>query len=219
MTCTAKCVLFDLDGTLVNTIIDLGRSVDYVLTQFGREAKWSEDDYRSFVGNGARVLVDRAFEHTLNEENLDKAFAMFKAKYNEILLDNAYAYKGVSNQLVVLREKGIRLAVVTNKPHEAAVKMVNTIFPNGTFDFIIGGKPEVPKKPDAASALIALEQLGCEADEAVFFGDSDIDIFTAYNAGISKAIACSWGYRPIECLKSANPFDIIDSPEYICRFF
>lgn len=218
MICMIKCALFDLDGTLVNTIDDLGRAVDYVLEQFGIQPEWTTDDYKRFVGNGAKKLIDRAFRHTLDEKQLDRAFELFREKYNAILLDNARAYDGITEALEELKAKGIKLAVVTNKPQDSAVLMVESVFGKNFFDAIVGATENAPKKPDPYSANKALGILKCRAAEAIYFGDSDIDVYTAKNAGI-EAVACSWGFRSFESLMAAAPSVIIDSAEYIVKLF
>lgn len=213
-----KAALFDLDGTLVNSAEDLGRATASVLESYGVEAKWTKEDYISFVGNGARKLLDRAFEHKLSDEELTKALELFQEKYNEMLLDNAYVYDGVREALDKIREMGVKLAVVTNKPHKCAVKMVETLFGKDYFNVIIGATEDVAKKPDPYTANLALKKLDCPPGEAIFFGDSDVDIYTAKNAGI-ESVGCSWGFRSFECLFSASPSVIIDSPNYIPKLF
>lgn len=218
MICMIKAALFDLDGTLVNTAEDLGRATASVLESYGVEAKWTKEDYISFVGNGARKLLDRAFEHKLSDEKLTKALELFQEKYNEMLLDNAYVYDGVREALDKIREMGVKLAVVTNKPHKCAVKMVETLFGKDYFNVIIGATEDVAKKPDPYTANLALKKLDCPPGEAIFFGDSDVDIYTAKNAGI-ESVGCSWGFRSFACLFSASPSVIIDSPDYIPKLF
>lgn len=213
-----KAALFDLDGTLVNSAEDLGRATASVLESYGVEAKWTKEDYISFVGNGARKLLDRAFEHKLSDEELTKALELFQEKYNEMLLDNAYVYDGVREALDKIRKMGVKLAVVTNKPHKCAVKMVETLFGKDYFNVIIGATEDVAKKPDPYTANLALKKLDCPPGEAIFFGDSDVDIYTAKNAGI-ESVGCSWGFRSFECLFSASPSVIIDSPDYIPKLF
>ncbi len=213
-----KAALFDLDGTLVNTAEDLGRATASVLESYGVEAKWTKEDYISFVGNGARKLLDRAFEHKLSDEDLTKALELFQEKYNEMLLDNVYVYDGVREALDKIREMGVKLAVVTNKPHKCAVKMVETLFGKDYFNVIIGATEDVAKKPDPYTANLALKKLDCPPGEAIFFGDSDVDIYTAKNAGI-ESVGCSWGFRSFACLFSASPSVIIDSPDYIPKLF
>ena len=216
MICMIKCAIFDLDGTLVDTLKDLGRATAYVLEQFGRDAKWTDADYRRFVGNGAKKLIERAFEYTLTEEELNKSLDMFKTKYNEILLDNAYVYDGIKDALDTVKQSGVRLAVVTNKPHKSAVKMVETLFGKNYFESITGAHESVAKKPDPFTTNETLKKLGVKPSEAIFFGDSDVDVLTAKNAGI-EAVGCSWGFRSFECLLSAAPSAIIDEPKYISK--
>lgn len=213
-----KCAIFDLDGTLVDTAYDLGRATAYVLESYGFEPKWTDDDYRSFVGNGAKKLLDRAFEHKLSDEELNTALEIFKNKYNEILLDNAYVYDGIKMALDRLKKHEIRLAVVTNKPHFAAVKMVEALFGKNYFDVIVGAEEDVAKKPDPFTTNLALKRLDCSPKEAFFFGDSDVDIYTAKNAGV-KSVGCSWGFRSRECLLSASPSLIIDRADCIAELF
>lgn len=218
MICMIKCAIFDLDGTLVDSAEDLGRATAWVLEQHGIHAKWTMDDYRAFVGNGARKLLDRAFEHKLDEKELDRALEMFKEKYNQILLDNACLYDGIKEQLDALKEKGIKLAVVSNKPHTSTMLMVESLFGKGYFDFIAGAREDKPKKPDPYFVNLALESLGCQPQEAIYFGDSDVDVYTAKNAGI-EAVAVSWGFRSFESLLAASPSVIIDKPSYISKLF
>ncbi len=218
MICMIKCALFDLDGTLVDTSTDLGRATAYVLESRGIIPKWTDNDYRSFVGNGARKLLDRAFEHSLSDSELDSALEVFKEEYNKILLDNAIVYDGIKPALDTLKDKDIRLAVITNKPHVSAVKMVETLFGKNYFDLIIGAREGEPKKPDPFTTNLALDKLGFSPKDAIFFGDSDIDILTAKNAGV-EAVGCSWGFRTFESLLSAAPSVIIDNPDYIPKLF
>ncbi len=213
-----ECAMFDLDGTLVNTIDDLANACEYVLGVYGYEKRWSIEDYTSFVGNGAKKLVERAFEHTLSENELNSALELFKKKYGEILLDNAYVYDGVKQSLDAVRAKGVRLAVVTNKPYAAAVKMVESLFGKGYFDFILGATEDNPKKPDPYMPTKALEAVGARGENTVYYGDSDVDVLTARSVG-AKAVACSWGFRSRESLENAHPDAIIDTPADIKNFF
>ncbi len=213
-----KAIIFDLDGTLVNTIDDLKRACDIVLKEYGRDYDWSIADYKKFVGNGIKKLVERAFDHTLNPEELDEAFRKVSTVYNRIKLDNAHAYDGIKEQLALLKEKGLKLAVVTNKPDNAAKDMVYHIFGKDTFDFISGAVEGIPHKPAPDSTIRALEAIGCTAKEALFFGDSNVDMQTAKNAGI-KPIGVTWGFRSKEELEKENPFAIISKTSDIIKQF
>lgn len=218
MSSKIKCAVFDLDGTLVNTIDDLGAACDILIKKYGFDAQWSVDDYKKFVGNGARKLVFRAFKETLDDETLDARYQEFKKVYNDIKLNNAHAYEGITEQLNILKQKGIKLAVVTNKPDEAAKGMVEHIFGRDFFDIIVGCVDGVAAKPNPATTRMALDSMGCTAKEAIYFGDSEVDMQTARNAGI-EAVGCSWGFRSFETLFKENPSIIIDEPKYISKLF
>lgn len=211
-----KCALFDLDGTLVNTIDDLAGACNLLLEKYHFEKKWNIEDYTRFVGNGAKNLVMRAFDNTLDDETLNARYEEFKPVYDSMKLNNAHAYDGIKEQLDILKQRGIKLCVVTNKPNVAAVGMVEHIFGKDFFDVIIGCVDGVPVKPDPTTTLKALKMVGCKPFEAIFFGDSEVDVRTAKNANI-EAVGCSWGFRSFETLFAENPSIIIDDPRYISK--
>ena len=213
-----KCAVFDLDGTLVNTITDLGRACDILLRRHGFDYNWSERDYKGFVGSGARVLVKKAFKGVLSDKELDSIYNEFKPLYTKIMLDNAIAYDGVKEQLTILKNNGVKLCVVTNKPEISAEKMVKHLFGDTMFDVIIGARDGVPVKPDPTAVLNALKAVDCKCDEALYFGDSDVDMLTAKNANI-KAVGVTWGYRSVDTLKQYSPSAIIDDINSISKLF
>lgn len=214
----AKCIIFDLDGTLVNTIDDLAGACDYLLKEQGIEPKWTLNDYKNFVGNGAKLLVSRAFDGKLSDAELEQQYAKFKVKYNEIKLDNACAYDGMIDIVTALKRKGYKLAVCTNKPNISAVEMVETVYGKGVFDFILGAVDDVPKKPDTVMPQIVMNKLNVRADDCVWIGDSSVDIESAHNIGC-KSIAVSWGFRSRESLVSAKPSLIADTPKDFLKIF
>lgn len=213
-----KCAVFDLDGTLINTITDLANACEYVMEKHGFSASWNEDDYKKFVGNGMKKLVERAFNHTLSEEKLNDYLAEFKAYYNIHKLDNTAAYDGVREQVLLLKEKGVKTCVVTNKAEPAAISIIETLFGKGTFDVIIGQRDNLPVKPAPDGVFLALKELGFSTDEALYFGDSNVDMQTAINAKV-KAVGVTWGFRSYEELSALNPYKIIDCPEEISKLF
>ncbi|MBE6720680.1 MAG: HAD family hydrolase [Ruminococcaceae bacterium] len=211
-----KCAVFDLDGTLVNTIDDLGNTCNFLIEKYGYKYVWNKNDYKKFVGNGAKKLVERAFGGKLSGDELERIYAEFKVIYERTMLDNAYAYEGIKEQLDILKSKGIKLCVVTNKPNIAAQGMVEHFFGKGYFDVISGVVDGKPTKPDPYTTLLALKSVGCLPDEAIYFGDSNVDMRTARNAGI-EAVGVTWGFRSFEELFAENPSVIIDKPEYISK--
>lgn len=213
-----KCAVFDLDGTLVNTIDDLAGACETLLKKYNFGKSWSIEDYTRFVGNGAKKLVKRAFDNTLDEETLNARYEEFKPLYDSMKLNNAHAYDGICEQLNILKQKGIKLCVVTNKPNVAARGMVEHIFGKDLFDYIIGCVDGVPVKPDPTTTLRAIKSVGCKPSETIFFGDSEVDMRTAKNADI-EAVGCSWGYRSFETLFAEHPSIIIDEPSYISKLF
>ena len=211
-----KTIIFDLDGTLINTIDDLAEACNRVLKEYGRDYRWTEADYKRFVGNGIKKLVERAFNHTLSEEELETAYKKASSIYSEIKLDNCYIYDGMKEQLNFLKERGLKLAVVTNKPDNAAKEMVTHLFGENTFDLITGAIDGVPHKPAPNSTLNTLKALGCTPEEALYIGDSNVDMQTARNAKI-KSIGVLWGFRSKQELEKEEPSFIIEKPEEILK--
>lgn len=186
-----KAVLFDLDGTLVNSLYDLRDGANYMLNKLGMPVR-SMEEIRMFVGNGVDMLVRRAIGH----ENYDFKEAMnyFKEYYNENMCRKTIPYDGIVNALSVLREKSFKLGVVTNKPQYAAEKIVRHFF-DGYFDIVIGADTEKRrKKPEPDGVNTALKILGVKRSEAIYVGDSEVDIETAKNAGMDF-IGAVWGFR------------------------
>lgn len=213
-----KCAVFDLDGTLVNTLTDLQNACDILIKRHGYDAKWSESDYKQFVGNGIRKLIERAFRFSLNDEQLDEYLAEFLVIYDKIKLDNTAAYDGITEQLRLMKSKGIKLTVVTNKAESAAIGILSSIFGDNQFDVIIGQREGLPVKPDPSGVQIALQNMACTPEEALYFGDSNVDMQTAKNAGIT-AIGVTWGFRSREELINAGADKLIDSPQKISDLF
>lgn len=196
--------IFDLDGTLVDSLVDLGESVNQVLENHNLPV-FAMEEYNFMVGNGVRKLVERALkEHT---EMLDECLEEFYKIYEENCLKNTVPYEGINDLIAHLKEKGIKLAVVTNKPHHLAVKIVETLFPD-TFDAIYGNQDFYPVKPNPQSTMFALMAMRLSKDECLFIGDSNVDIETAMNAEIESAGVC-WGFRGEKELVEAGA-------DYIC---
>lgn len=200
-----KAVLLDLDGTLADTLADLATATNTVLAKDGLPTH-PVQAYRRFVGDGARVLMERASGMT-DGERFETLFQAFLAEYDRRCLEQVCAYDGVLDTLDRLLDAGLKLAVVTNKPHAQAVKLVDHLFPN-RFSCIYGGQAAYPKKPDPTSALLAAKALDVSPAECVFVGDSDVDVMTAHAVGM-PCVGCCYGFRGEGELKSAGADELI----------
>lgn len=208
-----KGCLFDLDGTLVDSLTDLALSTNRVL-QLHQLPTHDISQYNHFVGNGVRNLMKRALgnEHL---DILDQCLEEFYSDYNEHCLDNTRPYLGITDLLDVLHKEGISVSVVTNKPHHLAVKIVEHLFPN-TFISVLGQQDAYPIKPHPESSYLALMAMKLSKDDCYFIGDSDVDIETGYQADIDT-IGVSWGFRGRTELEEANATYVVDKPMDIWR--
>mgnify|MGYP005787821293 CR=1 FL=1 len=210
-----RCCVFDLDGTLVNSLEDLARATNFALKKNGLPAKELEE-YRYFVGDGVFKLVERAAGGKGTPELLKKIKADFDAYYATHYHVHTAFYPGILPLLQELKQKGIKLAVISNKPHEFAVQIVSEFAP-GFFDCAMGNSPKFPKKPDPASLSFTMETLGVSPEETLFIGDSNVDIFTGHNAGV-KAVGVTWGFRPRKELMDAGADYLADTPHDLLQW-
>lgn len=211
-----KAVLFDLDGTLINTIDDLAGASNYMLRHFGYP-EFSVEDYKYKVGNGMRKLMERALpENHRTKADIDAAMDVFMPYYGEHSLDKTKPYDGMADTLKKLREMGIKTAVITNKAHAAAVKILDNMLPN-CFDVIFGQREGVPTKPDPTSTNMVMKELGVSPNECIFIGDSGVDMQTANNVG-SFALGALWGFRTKDELNANGAMAVIEKPCDILKF-
>lgn len=206
-----KAVIFDLDGTLLNTIDDLGDSVNYVLKKHNYPT-FSIEEYKYKVGNGMRKLIERSLPKSeQTDEKIEKILAEFMAYYGEHKMDKSAPYDNIEQLLKTLKQKGVKTAVVTNKAHISAKPLMDEVFPN-LFDAVIGQKEGVPTKPDPTSVFAVLKELGVSADECLYLGDSGVDMQTAKNAGIF-GIGVLWGFRKADELIENGAKKLIGKPQ------
>ncbi|MGN0350887.1 MAG: HAD family hydrolase [Roseburia sp.] len=191
-------VIFDLDGTLLNTLEDLADAVNAALEKHGKPAR-SIEEIRCFVGNGVRLLIERAVPEGTAVSETDEIFADFKAHYALHCNDKTRPYDGVLEVMQQLKEAGYHLAIVSNKL-DSAVKELSEIYFKGLVDVAIGERPGVARKPAADMVESALQELGAEKEHAVYVGDSDVDYATAVNSGL-PCISVLWGFRDQEFLE------------------
>ncbi len=204
-------VLFDLDGTLLDTLQGLASSVNAVLRAHGEPERTSEE-VRSFVGNGMRLLVARAVAGGAARPDFESILAEFREHYAAHAAAGSAPYPGIAELLAALRARGVKLGVVTNKDENAARALVERFFP-GAFEVVRGGNAGLPPKPDPALPAAALAALGVEPGDALYVGDSGVDADTARAAGL-PLLLCSWGFRPRTELETFGA-RIVDSPSEI----
>ena len=207
---TYKTVLFDMDGTLLDSLSDMHDAVNHILAENGWAAR-SREEIRAFVGNGARKLMERAIPETLAPQRFEAVLADYKDWYQAHNCVKTQPYPGISHVLAELEARGVKTAVVSNKPDATTKALAARFFP-GLPAF--GQRDDVPPKPAPDLVFRALETLGEDAADAVYVGDSEVDVATARNAGLPLA-AVSWGFRGRQALAESGAADIVDTAEQL----
>lgn len=207
-------VLFDLDGTLLDTLDDLADAANAALAHFGFPAR-SRDEVRAFVGNGVGVLMEKALPAGHSRAQYDAALAWFRPYYAAHARDKTHPYDGVCAVLRALHARGTPFAIVSNKPEEA-VRALNEHYFGGMAAFCAGDVPGRARKPAPDSVFAALDALGVRAERAVYVGDSEVDVATAQAAG-TALLAVDWGFRSREALLAAGAKRIVSDPEELLR--
>ena len=209
-----KAILFDLDGTLVNSIYDIGGAMNHALESLGQPT-FSIEQYYKMVGNGMRTLCSRALAPD-KQHLLDTLLERYNARYLAHCCDDTVVYDGVPQLLQQLHAQGCKLALITNKPAPQAKNVMDTLLPGAPLDVVWGQQPPFAVKPDPAVYFHVCELLGVAPEETLYCGDSDVDILFARNAG-AKGVGCLWGFRGEDELKqagahylAARPLDILN---------
>ncbi len=210
-----EALIFDLDGTILDTLGDLSNSVNFALRSNNLPPR-TQDEVRSFVGNGIRLLIERAVPVGTSEDAINNCFEDFKKHYKDNSAVLTKSYDGIEELLLKIREKDIKTAVVSNKADFAVQTLVEKYF-NGLFDYSVGEKDGVRRKPCPDSVNCAMDYLGVNKDNCYYIGDSDVDVETARNAGL-KCICVTWGFRDESFLKTLFPDYIVHSTEEILSF-
>lgn len=187
-----KTYIFDLDGTLLSTLNDLASSTNYALRWAGMPERTIEE-VRMFVGNGVKLLMERAIPEGVNNPKFEETYAKFREHYMEHNLDTTRSYDGIPELLHELKRRGKHLAIVSNKFYAATQDLAKHFFPD-TIEVAIGERENIRKKPAPDTVLEALRQLNVSKEDAVYIGDSDVDIMTAKNCSL-PCISVLWGFR------------------------
>ena len=210
--CLKHAVIFDLDGTLLNTLEDLRSAVNAALSLRGLPPRSTEEE-RQFVGNGIRNLMRRALPAGTEEAEIDAALADFKQYYGAHIHDSTVPYDGIPELLSSLRRRGIRIGVLSNKIDAASQQLIRHFFPGQT-DVVFGEHEGIPRKPDPTSCKLVMEQLDVKPEEVLYVGDSGVDMQTANNAGLT-AVGVTWGFRDREDLIQNGADVLADVPAQI----
>ena len=207
-------VIFDLDGTLLNTLDDLHACFNHAIKTFGYPER-SIEEIRSFVGNGIKKAIERALPYKIKDEELEKIVEYFRDYYKEHMFELTKAYDGILELLKELKEKGYKLAVVSNK-YDMAVKNLVKHYFGEYIDVAVGEGLGINKKPSSDGTLKAINELNSNIENCIFIGDSDVDIETAKNVGI-PCISVLWGFRDKEFLKSRGGEIFVKEPKDIIK--
>ena len=210
-----KLVIFDLDGTLLNTIADLGNAANHTLEALGL-SQHDLDEYQLMVGNGMRKLIERTLpaDKAADAEFVDNTLASFLEYYAGHIDNYTKPYPGIPDLISSLFNDGYKLAVASNKIQSGAEKLIAKFFPGIDFVAVMGNSPDYPLKPDAALVEYIMDKAGTDRAHTIMVGDSGTDIQTARNAGI-PIIAVSWGFRPRQELTAADY--IVDTADQILK--
>jgi len=206
-----KAIIFDLDGTLINSLPDIADSVNYSLREFGFPTH-DLDTYRLFIGNGLRNLIIRSLPKDRHSNHIvDLCVKTFNKYYDKNWDLNTRPYPGISEMLDELTKRGIRLAVLSNKPYDFTLRCVSRFLSNWNFEVVLGQSEALPKKPDPSGALEIADRMNFLPSQILYLGDSDVDIQTAI-ASQMFPVGVLWGYRSMDELKKNGARALIDNP-------
>lgn len=213
-----KACIFDLDGTLTNTLESMTYSVNLTLEEMGL-SKITKDQCRLFVGNGARVLMEKSLKAAgdTDASRIEEGMEIYGRIFDQNCTYHVTPYEGIPEMLKALKDKGIQLAVLSNKPDRQTVKVVKEIFGEELFDYAQGQKEGIRRKPEPDGVWYLMEQMHVSKEECLYIGDSEVDAATGRNAGL-KTIGVLWGFRDRKTLETAGADDLIDRPDELLQF-
>lgn len=200
-----KAVIFDLDGTLIDTLQDLSNSINLAMKNRGYDISYNKEETKNLIGSGTKVLCKRALsKYSASDEDIEEVYKEFSKQYRLHQLDNTKPYNGVKEGLLALKRLGCKIAVLSNKVEENTKYIINSLLGESLFDIVRGQRINVPLKPDPTSLNDIIEELFVKKEEVLYVGDSDTDMKTADNLGVKK-VAVTWGFRDISLLLQYKP--------------
>lgn len=209
-----KFCVFDMDGTVVNSIVDIAAAMNRSLEKLGYDT-YEEDAYYKMVGNGMRVLCERAIPGA-DEKAVDELVAVYNEDYLKNICVKSYIYDGLTELLHTLNDKGVKCAILSNKPHSQALEVAESLFDDRMFAQVLGQKPEIPIKPSPDGLLMMMKEYGFEKDEVAYIGDTNVDITLGKSAGVFT-IGVSWGFREVKELTDAGADAIANNAEELAN--
>lgn len=207
-----SCCIFDLDGTIINTIHALTYTTNLVLARFGLEPV-GEEAMMKMVGNGYKKQMERSLLASGDKElvHFEASLPLYQDLFRKHCLHDLEPYPGMMELLNRMKEAGMKLAVLTNKPHQRGIETVEAVYGKGFFDYILGEQESIPKKPDPAGAFMVMDALNVSREECLYMGDTNTDMETAANAGLD-AVGAVWGFRGREELEAFHPKFLAEKP-------
>ena len=210
-----KLIIFDLDGTLIHSLPDIAFNLNLALEKFGY-ARLEHKDVMRFIGNGARRLVKDSMGEGVTEKQVDECLAFYNELYTNSNSPRTGLFDGVMEMLISIREKGYKLAILTNKPQLTTNEVVKVHFKNFSFDLVVGQSPNVKCKPDKSGAEYIMKTLDVLPENCYLIGDGETDYLTAKNAGV-KSISVLWGYRSKEQLMQVGSKTFAENPKDVLK--
>ena len=212
-----KACIFDLDGTLTNTLESMTYSVNLTLKEMGL-SQITKDQCRMFVGNGARVLIEESLKVSGDPKasRIEEGMKIYGRIFDQNCTYHVTPYEGIPEMLKALKDRGIHLAVLSNKPDRQTVKVVKEIFGDNIFDYAQGQKDGIRRKPAPDGVWYLMEQMQVSKEECLYIGDSEVDAATGKNAGL-KTIGVLWGFRDRKTLETAGADHLIERPEELLQ--
>ncbi len=213
-----KAALFDMDGTITDSLESIAHTTNTVLKEFGYP-EIELERFKTIVGDGAETQIRRVMKiHGVSDEDIiQKVYARYLEEFEEGCLYHVTPCKGVPELIEKMKAKGMKIAVCSNKPHEKSVKVADAVYPVGTFDLVIGQKEGIPKKPAPDMALMAAKEFGVEPSECLYLGDTNTDMKTGIAAGMFT-IGVLWGFRERAELEELQPNAIVTTPDEVEKF-